>query len=104
MMLMYWLNCHSTVKARPALTSLDQCGIVSYPAGLDFLCIGSDGESVHRLFLTGFLSSHNAQYVLLLFSTVRRCFSNVFQVVVRFVVSVGSDVDSQKPRESPSCR
>jgi hypothetical protein len=49
---------------------------------LDFLCLGSDGECVHRLFLAGFLSSHDAQCVLLLFSTGRRCFSNVFQVVV----------------------
>ena len=39
--------------------------------------------------------------MLPLFSTVRQCFSNVFRVVVRFVVSTGSDVDSQQRRVPP---
>jgi len=63
----------------------------------------ADGESVHRLSLGVFLSTPDAQYVLSWFSTVRQCFSNVFWVVVRFVVSMGSDVDSQERREPPSC-
>ena len=66
MILMYWINCHSTIKQRPALTTLDQCGIVPYLAGLDFLCIGSDEESVHRLLPTVFLSTPDARYMLLI--------------------------------------
>jgi hypothetical protein len=61
----------------------------------------ADGEIVQRLFLSVFLSTPDAQYVLSLFSTVRQCFSNVFRVVVRFVVSMGSDVDSQEPMKPP---
>ncbi len=56
--------------------------MVPYPTGLDFLCIGSDGEIVHRVFLSVFHRSTDAYGGRSLCTLVCQSVSNVFGVVV----------------------